>query len=264
MTGSTRQSRFFIPLTMAKDPAFLFYSQDFYTGVATLNFEDRGKYITILCLMHQQGRMSEETIWFLVGSVSVSLKSKFSIDENGLWYNERLEDEVKKRAEFTASRRSNGSKGGRPKANGKPKNNHMQNHIDNHMEDENEIDNYIDSRVLKKEVDSNSENPESQKKPTSVPADFRSTSELKHRLFLVTEETKKQPLNQFEEQKVIEQVVFHKQKELLPKDVQKYWQSFTKSYVDYSYPNEAKMYSHFLSWIFKIPNLQTSKKSAYL
>jgi len=37
-----------------KDPAYLFYSQDFYTGVATMNFEDRGKYISILCLMHQQ------------------------------------------------------------------------------------------------------------------------------------------------------------------------------------------------------------------
>lgn len=125
---------------MAKDPAFLFYSQDFYTGVATLTFEERGKYITILCLMHQQGRMSEETIWFLVGSVSDNLKAKFSIDENGLWYNKRLEEESEKRAKFTESRRNNGLSGGRPKktkpyANtyAKPK----QNHMVTHMEDEN-------------------------------------------------------------------------------------------------------------------------------
>lgn len=117
---------------MAKDPAFLFYSQDFYTGVATMSFEDRGKYISILCLMHQQGRMDEETIRFLVGSVSVTLKSKFEVDENGLWYNERLEEETEKRIKFTESRRLNGSKGGRPKPsgypNGKP--------TDNHIEDE--------------------------------------------------------------------------------------------------------------------------------
>ena len=125
---------------MAKDPAFLFYSQDFFTGVATLNWEERGKFISILCLMHQQGRMSEETIRFLVGSVSDNLKSKFKIDEKGLWYNERLEIEARKRSEFTESRRQNGNLGGRPKkdkANGKPNQNHKVMHMGNHMGNEN-------------------------------------------------------------------------------------------------------------------------------
>lgn len=133
---------------MARDPAFLFYSQDFYTGVATLNWEDRGKYISILCLMHQQGRMSEETIRFIVGSVSDNLKSKFSIDENGLWFNARLEDETAKRNRFTESRRNNGLLGGRPhgeKASGKPKRNLKGKLTDTHkanlMEDENENEN---------------------------------------------------------------------------------------------------------------------------
>lgn len=126
---------------MAKDPAFLFYSQDFYTGVATLNWEDRGKFISILCLMHQQGRMTEETIRFLVGSISDNLKAKFRIDSKGLWYNERLELESDKRNSFTESRRINGNLGGRPKkqkAIGKPKNNLVHNHMGNHMESVNE------------------------------------------------------------------------------------------------------------------------------
>lgn len=133
---------------MARDPAFLFYSQDFYTGVATLNWEDRGKFISILCLMHQQGRMQEETIRFLVGSISVNLKSKFRIDENGFWYNERLEAEAAKRNSFTESRRLNGGKGGRPKKSSKkhkPIGKHMQNHMDNHMGNENE---YVNDNVL--------------------------------------------------------------------------------------------------------------------
>ena len=67
---------------MAKDPAFLFYSQDFIVGVQTMDFEDRGKYITLLAQMHQQGRMDEKTIRFLVGSVSDNLKNKFAIDKN--------------------------------------------------------------------------------------------------------------------------------------------------------------------------------------
>jgi len=98
-----------------KDPAFLFYTQDFIVGVQTMPFEDRGKYITILCQMHQQGRMDEETISFLVGSISDKLKGKFKIDNQGLWFNERLEIEMGKRRGFVDSRRENGSKGGRPK-----------------------------------------------------------------------------------------------------------------------------------------------------
>lgn len=124
---------------MAKDPAFLFYSQDFFTGCATLSFEDKGKFIHLLCLMHQQGRMNEETIRFLVGSISVNLKSKFLVDENGFWYNNRLEEEIKKRNKFTKSRHDNGLKGGRPPKNKKP----LGLPTDNHMGNEN-ID-YINS-----------------------------------------------------------------------------------------------------------------------
>lgn len=111
---------------MAKDPAFLFYSEKFLTGVLTMNFEDRGKYITILALMHQQGRMNEETIRFLVGSISDNLRNKFKVDEQGNWYNEKLEEEAEKRKKFAESRKENGKKGGRkPNAepNGLPKEN---------------------------------------------------------------------------------------------------------------------------------------------
>lgn len=103
-----------------KDPAFLFYSQDFIVGTLTMTFEDKGKYITILSLMHQQGRLDEKTISLLVGSISVNLRNKFSVDENGLWYNERLEKEIEKRNKFIESRINNGSKGGRPKKVEKP------------------------------------------------------------------------------------------------------------------------------------------------
>lgn len=126
---------------MAKDPAFLFYSQDFFTGTATMTFEDKGKYIHILCLMHQQGRMNEETIRFIVGSISDNLKNKFDIDDNGLWYNKRLELEISKRVKFVESRINNGKLGGRPKAlakpNGKPKDKPTHNLTENENENEN-------------------------------------------------------------------------------------------------------------------------------
>ncbi len=137
---------------MAKDPAFLFYSQDFYTGTATLNFEDKGKYIHILCLMHQQGRMSEETIRFVVGSVSDNLKSKFQIDTNGMWYNKRLEYEIDKRNKFIESRINNGKLGGRPKANGLPNGEPTKEPKHNLPEDANEID-YFKKKEKKPTVD---------------------------------------------------------------------------------------------------------------
>lgn len=137
---------------MAKDPAFLFYSQDFLVGVMTMSFEDRGKYITILAMMHQQGRMNEETIRLLVGSFSDTLRLKFSVDEKGLFFNKRLEEETEKRNNFTKSRRDNGLKGGRPKKekpNGKPKKNLMDNHkgnlMGNEIENENEVEILINS-----------------------------------------------------------------------------------------------------------------------
>ena len=112
-----------------RDPAYLFYSSDFLTGCASLTMEERGQYITLLCLEHQLGRLSEKTIRLSVGSVSVDVLAKFKQDENGLLYNKRLEIEIEKRSNFIDTRRNNGLKGGRPKtennkpiglANGKP------------------------------------------------------------------------------------------------------------------------------------------------
>lgn len=101
-----------------KDPAFLFYSADFLIGVADLDMQERGQYITLLALQHQKGHLSEKTIRLSLGcgleSVSDSVMQKFAIDTTGCLYNERLEKEMQIRAKFTDSRRKNGAKGGRP------------------------------------------------------------------------------------------------------------------------------------------------------
>jgi len=119
---------------MAKDPAFLFYSSDFLSGISDLTMEERGQYITMLCLQHQKGALNEKTIRLNVGNVSVCVLEKFSKDPDGNFFNKRLVLEIEKRANFTESRRNNGSKGGRPKKetkpsakpNGKPKKNHIE------------------------------------------------------------------------------------------------------------------------------------------
>jgi len=124
---------------MAKDPAFLFYSSDFLNGVADLTMEERGQFITLLCLQHQKGTLTDKTIRLSLGSVSVDVLSKFSKDKDGNFYNERLNEEIEKRIQFTESRRNNGSKGGRPKNNTKPlglaKHNLMEDVNENENED---------------------------------------------------------------------------------------------------------------------------------
>lgn len=130
---------------MAKDPAFLFYSSDFLNGVADLTMEERGQYITLLCLQHQKGAISDKTIRLSVGSVSVDVLAKFKKDEAGNFFNERLVLEMEKRSNFTESRRNNGVKGGRPPKKdktirlsvGKPKQNHMENENENENNNEN-------------------------------------------------------------------------------------------------------------------------------
>jgi hypothetical protein len=140
---------------MRKDPAILFYTGDFLNGCTCLTMEERGQYITLLCLQHQSGHLSEKTIRLSVGSVSVDVLKKFKQDNDGNYFNERMQLEIEKRLQFIETRIDNGSKGGRPKKpsakpngypngkpNGEPKNNLIENRNIN--------DNIIKSRIEEK------------------------------------------------------------------------------------------------------------------
>lgn len=90
-----------------KNKAFLFYSSDFLNDVSDLTMEERGQFITLLCLQHLKGGISEKTIRLMVGSVSVDVLNKFRLNENGEYENARLTEEISKRSVFTKSRRGN-------------------------------------------------------------------------------------------------------------------------------------------------------------
>lgn len=134
---------------MNNDPAVLFYTSDFLTGVMDMTMEERGQYITLLCYQHQRGHIKEETIRLLVGNVSVNVLSKFERDKNNFYFNKRMDIEKENRRKFTESRRNNGKKGGRPKKPiGKPK----QNHMGNEDEDENINVNINDNEINIEEI----------------------------------------------------------------------------------------------------------------
>ena len=90
-----------------KDPAVLFYTSDFLTGATDLTMLERGQYITLLCLQHQKGRLSQKIIDLSVPKVSEDVMKRFKKDRRGLYYNDRLEKEKKRREEYKENRLQN-------------------------------------------------------------------------------------------------------------------------------------------------------------
>lgn len=102
---------------MAKDPAFLFYSSDFLSGIQDLTMEERGQYITLLCLQHQKGHLSQKVILLAVGHAAADVMAKFRQDSAGLWYNIRLEEEIEKRKVHTDKQRERALEGWKKRKN---------------------------------------------------------------------------------------------------------------------------------------------------
>ena len=138
---------------MAKDPAFLFYPNDWLGGTLGMSFEEKGAYIELLMLQFNRGHMTSHMIRQVVGQNWDKIKDKFQTDENGLFFNKRLEIEKENRKAFTESRRNNIS--GKNQYSKKNKNKghktkHMEGHVTSHMEDENENENINEYGIEKK------------------------------------------------------------------------------------------------------------------
>ena len=125
---------------MAKDPAFLFYYQDFLVGTDDFSNEEVGAYIRCLCHQASKGTLSEKHMMKICSSHDIhnAIKSKFKLQDDGNFANERLLEEVKKRAAYAESRRNNRKKINTCKPN--IPNNISSSYVQ-HMENENENEN---------------------------------------------------------------------------------------------------------------------------
>ena len=121
---------------MAKDPAFLFYPNDWLGGTLGMTFEEKGAYIDLLMMQFNRGHMTSHMVGQVVGQLWVKIQDKFIQDEKVLWYNDRLEIEQKKRQTFTASRKNNLKGENQYTKKGKNKG-HINGHMTSHMENEN-------------------------------------------------------------------------------------------------------------------------------
>jgi uncharacterized protein YdaU (DUF1376 family) len=125
---------------MAKDPAFLFYPGDWLGGTIGMTLEEKGAYMELLVMQFHRGHMTSDMIGQLVGHLWDKLKVKFTQDEQGLWYNRRLDEEKTKRKAFVDSRINNKA-GKNQYSKTKNSNGHLSGHMTSHMENENENEN---------------------------------------------------------------------------------------------------------------------------
>jgi uncharacterized protein YdaU (DUF1376 family) len=99
---------------MSKDPAFLFYPNDWLGGTMGMSAEQKGAYIDLLVFQfNNKGHFTEpeakQVLSTCFASVWQVVKNKFKNEgeNNEFFYNERLREEIEKRKSFTESRRIN-------------------------------------------------------------------------------------------------------------------------------------------------------------
>jgi len=127
-----------------KDPAFLFYPNDWLGGTIGMTFEEKGAYMDLLMMQFNRGHMTGHMAGHVVGQLWDKIKDKFLIDDEGLYYNERLEEELNKRQAYIQSRFNNKT----------GKNQHTNSntiktgHMIGHMEDEDEDKDLVNYKEL--------------------------------------------------------------------------------------------------------------------
>lgn len=115
---------------MSKDPAVLLYTSDFLSGTYTMTDEQVGRYIRLLCLQHQKGKLTEKDMLSICKGYDSDVYEKFDLVD-GCYINKRMYEEAEKRSKFTESRRKNASA------------KHMPNHMENENENRNEVKNVL-------------------------------------------------------------------------------------------------------------------------
>lgn len=104
---------------MPKDPAMLWYWNDWHGGTVTMSRHLKGCYMDLLYAQFNNGRLSLSEIKTVLGQDFAAtwpvLLKKFKQDENDYYYNEKAESEKIKRERFAEKQKTVGMLGGRPK-----------------------------------------------------------------------------------------------------------------------------------------------------
>lgn len=124
-------------MSKAKSPAINFYTSDFLTGTTFMSNEQVGAYIRLLSYQHQLGHLSEQQVMAITQDNVVLIK--FKKDENGFYFNERMEQEITKKNKYSESRANNRKKIDKNEKEDFSNNNHMKNICNSYEKDMNNI-----------------------------------------------------------------------------------------------------------------------------
>ena len=95
---------------MGKDPAFLFYANDWAGGTSYFSIEEKGAYLELLLLQFHKGKFTEQQAKQVLNTsftnVWETVKDKF-LNEGGFYWNDKMAETIEKRKSFTNSRRMN-------------------------------------------------------------------------------------------------------------------------------------------------------------
>ena len=139
---------------MSKDPAILFYTSDFLTGTILMNNEQVGMYIKLLCIQHQKGNLTEKDMLNICKTYDEEVFCKFTKDTDGLYYNNRLREEIEKRKNYSESRRNNRLGSKKPKKICKTYDKHMEDVNENRNRSINKVKDFYTSEISKIEPNS--------------------------------------------------------------------------------------------------------------
>lgn len=100
-----------------KDPAFLFYSKDFYEGTRMMLPEERACYLDLLIYQHQNGTIPKNLKRVLMycsgvdeATLQATLQAKFEETDDG-WVNKRLNEEIFSRENYKNGQSESGKIG---------------------------------------------------------------------------------------------------------------------------------------------------------
>jgi uncharacterized protein YdaU (DUF1376 family) len=97
-----------------KAPAFQFYADDFLAGTITMTNEERGAYIALLCIQWSKEALTENDFQRVCAGMPPHsqriCQSKFQIDPDGNYKNQRLETEREKQVQYRKKQTDNANK----------------------------------------------------------------------------------------------------------------------------------------------------------
>lgn len=99
---------------MGKNPAFLFYPDNYIMGTTGFTFEQKGKYVELLCIQFSKGGYLKERdikkILDFENESDQEVLDKFNKTEEGNYFNVRLLDEIIKRNKYSKKQSENAKK----------------------------------------------------------------------------------------------------------------------------------------------------------